>query len=84
MLLKLKPDVARLKEPIEKIQFIAKLVIGLDIPEQKMSLLIKTIKEEKAKSFNTTTESKIITKNDLIESMTTKKVIKTIKIKDIK
>jgi hypothetical protein len=87
MVMKIKPSVDRLKEPIEKIQFIAKLTTMLGIDQSKMSLLISTIKSELTQSFDTakpTTEGKIITKNDLIESMTTKKVIKTIKIKDIK
>ena len=84
MIMKIKPSVDRLTDPIEKIQFIVKLTGMLGVDQSK---LITAIMKATTQSFDTnkpTTESKIITKNDLIESMTTKKVIKTIKIKDIK
>ena len=104
MVQKMKPYMIKLNEPLEKMQFIAKLVSMLQLDTKFYPKLIALIKQgstlaapSSATQTNTTdttqttnggngsiAENKVITKNELQESLTKKKVIKTIKIKDIK
>ncbi len=94
MILKMKPFIDKLNEPMEKIQFIAKLTSMLNIDPSKISSLMITMKNILKNSFNTNAptsasvqnvaESKVLTKQDLENTLNQKTVIKTIKIKNIK
>ena len=57
----------------------------IGVPKNKVSFIVNNIKDI-SKNVNTQPigESKVITKNQLTESLNTNKVIKTIKVKDIK
>lgn len=99
MVAKMKPYMSKINEPIEKIQFLVKLFQMLQLDASKLPMLMSAIKKAGNATFgsqNSTSsqttqttqtsiaESKIITKNDLIESIQPKKVNKVIKFKDIK
>lgn len=94
MVLKVKPYIDKLNDDREKIQFIVKLTTMLQLDSSKYPLIMAGLKKVAGSTFGgdsgvkstpaPVTENKVITKNSLINSITPKKVIKTIKIKDIK
>ena len=94
MLQKLKSYLDDLNEPKEKIQFVAALTSMLHVgPEYKNKLLtlLKNLIDLSAQQQQQqqppppqVTESRIITKKQLSENLKSNKVIKTIKVKDIK
>lgn len=94
MVIKMKPYMNKINEPIEKIQFLTKLFQMLQLDSSKLPMLMASIKKAGNATFGgqsssqtsqaAVTESKVITKNELIESITPKTVNKVIKIKDIK
>ena len=94
MVLKIKPYMDKLNEPIEKIQLIVKLTTMLQLDSSKYPLIMAGLKKASNATFGTkqsnvqgtqaapVSEGKVITKNQLISGLKT--VIRTIKIKDIK
>lgn len=100
MVLKIKPYMDKLNQPIEKIQFIVKLTSMLQLDSSLYPKLVTALKSSSNQTFGSnnsslsnnsvttqttvTNESKIITKNDLTKDLNNKRVIKTIKVKDIK
>lgn len=101
MVLKVKPYISKINEPIEKIQFLVKLATMLQLEASKYPALISALKKASDESFggsnttnstNTTSttqttsgiaERKVMTKNQLMESVKQPKVIETIKVKNI-
>ncbi len=86
---------AKLDTPVEQSVFLAKIGQLINVPVEKLPQIISSYKELAkddpseapltGDNAQTTTESKIITKKQLMESFNKKRnVIKTIKIKDIK
>ncbi len=99
MVQKVKPYINKINEPIEKIQFIVKLTTMIQLETSKYPLLMAELKKASDSSFggtnaptNTTitqttsgiAENKVISKDELIESLTKTKVIRTVKVKDVK
>jgi hypothetical protein len=90
MLQKLKSYLDDLNEPKEKVQFIAALTSMLHVgPEYKNKLLtllknLIDLSAQEQQQQPQVGESRIITKKQLSESLKSNKVIKTIKVKDIK
>jgi len=82
----------RLGKPLDKINtdikraaFLSAIAELVGVPSNKIGAIMSTFKEiAKTAEDNVTTESKILTKNDLIESVKIRKPNKIIKIKDIK
>lgn len=76
---------SKLDKPIEQAQFLTAMANEIGVPLNKLSSLISTYKDISVdNTSNNTTESKKITKKELEESLNFKKVIKTIKVKNIK
>lgn len=85
---------SKLDKPIEQAQFLTTMAQEIGVPLNKLSSIITQFRDiATTTTQNTATvgapanfanENKIITKNDLIESVTKKNVIRTIKVKDIK
>ena len=93
MIKRVKPYMNKLDKDVKKVQFIAALVEMLHISDEwkgKLATSIKSVFKQAAPvsaapaAAAPVGESKVITKNQLMESLNTKKVIKTIKVKDIK
>lgn len=83
---------AKLNKPIEQSQFLTAMAAEVGVPLNKLSGIISQYKDI-AKNDNANQpvqpvapqqEAKVITKDELKESLKKKKVIRTIKIKDIK
>jgi len=77
----------KLDKPIEQAQFLTSMAQEIGVPLNKLSSIINTFKEISKDDVIPVSESKIIKKKDLMESIENSikpKVIKTIKIKDIK
>jgi hypothetical protein len=78
---------SKLDKPLEQVQFLQAMANEIGIPLNKLSTLMasfKDIAKDGADTTPTLAESKKMTKNQLLESLRSKKVIKTIKAKDIK
>jgi hypothetical protein len=78
---------SKLDKPLEQVQFLQAMANEIGIPLNKLSTLMASFKDIAKDGVDTTpalAESKRITKNQLLESLREKKVIKTIKAKDIK
>ena len=82
---------SKLDKPIEQAQFLTAMAAEIGVPLNKLNTIITSYKDiaqdgglDKVSTAGITAERKILTKNKLIESLKSKKVIKTIKIKDIK
>lgn len=77
---------SKLDKPIEKVEFLESMAEMIGITKEKMSSLATSLKDIAQTNSNESgiAEKKIMTKNELMESVNSKKVIKTIKIKDIK
>lgn len=88
MIKRVKPYMNKIDDDKKKVQFIAALVEMLHISDEwkgKLATSIKSVFKQAAPvAAPPMGESKVITKNQLMESLNTKKVIKTIKVKDIK
>jgi CRISPR/Cas system CMR-associated protein Cmr5 small subunit len=82
---------SKLDKPIEQAQFLTAMASEIGVPLNKLSSIITTFKDlskdqevDNTKVAGLKAERKIMTKNQLEESLKTKKVIKIIKVKDIK
>lgn len=78
---------SKLDKPLEQVQFLTAMANEIGIPLNKLSSLMtsfKDIAKTGAEETPAIAEKKVITKNELMESINPKKVIKTIKVKDIK
>jgi len=82
---------AKLDKPIEQAQFLTAMAAQIGVPLNKLSSIIASYKDisqdgqmDKVNTTGLKVERKIMTKNELAESIGEKKVIKTIKVKDIK
>jgi hypothetical protein len=82
---------AKLDKPIEQAQFLTAMAAQIGVPLNKLSSIIASYKDisqdgqmDKTNTLGLKAERKVITKNELTESISGKKVIKTIKVKDIK
>jgi hypothetical protein len=82
---------SKLDKPIEQAQFLTSMASEIGVPLNKLSSIVTTYKDiakdgvmDKKTTTGLKAEAKIITKNKLIESLKPKKVVKTIKIKDIR
>ena len=95
MVLKIKPYMDKINDPIEKVQLIVKLTTMLQLDPSKYPLVTAGLKKASGLTFGTkqpqqpqnqtpVTENKIITKNQLMSGLSNKVVKRTIKIKDIK
>lgn len=100
MLAKMESYMAKINEPLEKIQFLVDLIKMMELDSSKYPMLIAALKKADkstfgSKSSDTETqttqtsqvgvnENKVITKIDLINNITKSNVIRTIKVKDIK
>lgn len=76
-----------IKTPVAKREVIAAFAEMIGVPRTGLSNLIgglKVMSKQPDQPEQPVTESKVITKNQLIESLDINKVIKTIKVKDIK
>jgi len=81
---------SKLDKPIEQAQFLSTMASEIGVPLNKLSSLINTFKDiakdgvvDNTNIAGMTAERKLITKQELEESIKVKKVIKTIKIKDL-
>jgi hypothetical protein len=85
---------AKLDTPVEQSVFLAKIGQLINVPIEKLPQIISSYKELAkddpseapltGDSAKPTTESRIITKKELLESIGGRKVIKKVKVKDIK
>ena len=83
---------SKLDKPIEQVQFLTAMANEIGVPLNKLSTLMASFKDiaktDSAETDSVETpavvESRKMTKKQLLESMGTREVIKTIKIKDIK
>ncbi len=76
---------SKIDKPIEQVQFITTIAQKIGVPFNKLSSIISQFKDIAATPATPPiAESKVITKNELVESLNKKNIIKTIKIKDIK
>jgi hypothetical protein len=75
--------ISTITTPVAQREVIAAFAEMIGIPRNGLSTLISGLKDI-SKQQSSVAESKRITKNQLLESMGTRDVIKTIKIKDIK
>jgi hypothetical protein len=78
---------SKLDKPIEQVQFLQSMANEIGVPLNKLSTLLASFKDIAKDGADTTpalAESKKMTKNQLLESLRGRKVIKTIKAKDIK
>lgn len=73
-----------IKTPVAKREVIAAFAEMIGVPRAGLTNLISGLKVMSKQPEQPVTESKVITKNQLVESLEIKKVIKTIKVKDIK
>ena len=87
MVTKMKPYVDKLDQPLEKIQFIVKLTSMLNLDPKRFPQLIQQLKTANATSFNIPNSSQTNVSTTTVatnENIKHKKVIKTIKVKDLK
>ncbi len=75
--------ISTITTPIAQREVIAAFAEMIGVPRNGLSTLISGLKDM-SKQEVPVAESKVITKDELMESMNPKKVIKTIKVKDIK
>lgn len=80
---------SKLDKPIEQAQFLTTMAKEIGVPLNNLNTIITQFKDIATNTSaippaSFASESRVITKNNLIESLREKKVIKTIKIKDIK
>ena len=79
---------SKLNKPIEQSQFLTAMAAEVGVPLNKLSTIISQYKDiaqgGDVQPQVALEETRVITKNQLTDSMKKKKVIKTIKIKDIK
>ena len=78
---------SKLDKPIEQAQFLTAMATEIGVPLNKLSTIItsyKDIAQDGGLDKTTTAESKVLTKNELIKETIGKRVIKTVKIKNIK
>jgi len=82
---------AKLNKPIEQSQFLTAMAAEVGVPLNKLTGIINTYKDiakdatlDKTNTPALQPEARVITKDELKESLKKKKVIRTIKIKDIK
>ncbi len=78
---------SKLDKPVEQVQFLTAMANEIGVPLNKLSTLMASFKDiAKTDSTETpaVTESRKMTKNQLLESIGSREVIKTIKVKDIK
>lgn len=84
---------SKLTKPLEISEFLITMAKSLGVPVEKISSLIAQNKDVAVPSpelkptalpQSSVNEAKIITKNQLVESLNKKNIIKTVKIKDIK
>jgi hypothetical protein len=73
-----------IKTPVAKREVIAAFAEMIGVPRNGLSGLISGLKDMSKQPEQPVTESKLITKNQLIESLEISDVIRTIKVKDIK
>lgn len=81
---------AKLDKPIEQAQFLSSMATEIGVPLNKLSSLINTFKDiakdgqiDNVNATGMVAERKVLTKQELEESISSKKVIKTIKKKDL-
>lgn len=81
---------AKLDKPIEQAQFLSSMATEIGVPLNKLSSLINTFKDiakdgqiDNVNATGMVAERKVLTKQELEESITPKKVIKIIKKKDL-
>jgi hypothetical protein len=81
---------SKLDKPIEQAQFLTAMAAEIGVPLNKLSSIMSSYKDIAQTQAQPTApaasvaESKILTKNQLIESLKVKKINKIIKVKDIK
>jgi hypothetical protein len=85
---------SKLNTPVEQGVFLVKMAEIVGVPSEKLSQIVSSVKDvakddtdSQAPTGTTpspTTESKIITKKELSESISPKKILKTVKVKNIK
>lgn len=83
---------AKLDTPVEQGVFLVKMAEIVGVPTEKLSQIVSSVKDvakddagaQTPATTAPTTESKVITKKELSESIAKKKVLKTIKVKNIK
>lgn len=75
---------SKLDKPIEQSQFLTAMAAEIGVPLNKLSTIINSYKDIAKSETQPVTEKKIITKKQLEENLRAPKVIKTIKVKDIK
>jgi hypothetical protein len=85
---------SKLDTPVEQAVFLAKIGQLINVPIEKLPQIISSYKDLAkddpsqapltGDSAKQTTESRVITKKELLESFSNRKVIKKIKVKDIK
>lgn len=75
---------SKLDKPIEQAQFLTSMAAEIGVPLNKLSTIISSYKDIAKSETTPVTEKKIITKKQLEENLRAPKVIKTIKVKDIK
>jgi hypothetical protein len=81
---KLPNVIATIKTPVAQREVIAAFAELIGVPRNGLSNLVSGLKDLAKQPEQPVTESKVITKNQLMESLKLNKVIKTIKVKDIK
>ena len=81
---RLKSYLDKIDKPNEKTQFVSAITKMLNIPQEWKGKLFTSIKSMFKPQQMQVAESRIITKKQLSESLKSNKVIKTIKVKDIK
>lgn len=74
---------SKLDKPIEQAQFLTSMAAEIGVPLNKLSTIISSYKDI-AKTDAPVAEGKVITKKKLEESLGLPRIIKTIKVKDIK
>jgi hypothetical protein len=84
MVQRLKSYLDKIDKPNEKTQFVAAITKMLNIPTEWKGKLFTSIKSMFNPQQMQVSESRIITKKQLSESLKPNKVIKTIKVKDIR
>lgn len=82
---------SKLTKPVQQSQFLTAMAAEIGVPLSKLSGIISTYKDlaqdgkmDNVNAVGLKPEARVITKNELTESLNKKKVIKTIKIKNIK
>jgi hypothetical protein len=76
--------ITTIKTPVAQREVIAAFAELIGVPRNGLANLVSGLKDLAKQSTEPIAESKIMTKNQLMESLKPNKVIRTIKIKDIK